>query len=342
MSPWIAATGLFIGGSLVTVQALNSPSTAALRHSRTHAGGWFDPLWVDAVRSGTTPLLYVAETFDYDLPSATSDVAILTTSTRPPRLIGVISDLPPVYGIALDRRQNLYVCQYEAGAPVLVFAPGSTSPSGYLDTRGAQAQTIALADDGDVFVATGLSGRNSESVLVYEHGEVAPAYSLQVYGQLGRIAVDREEDAYFNYLGGGQEYYIGTYLKTGRERWRYVPTLHFPYPPFLEDISFDAAGNMVVLEQYAGLSQLAVYQSGVAHPTSKLPIPPSEAGPFAFGGSGRTLFMASGLRGYEYAYPSGGQTFAFRIRLQNRKHLPVRASSVAAFPAPSSAPRFFR
>jgi hypothetical protein len=101
------------------------------------------------------------------------------TFDRRGKLIAKITtDLNAPAGLYVDASRNLWVAN-TAGNDVLVFPPGSSTPSRTLDDLGAYPGDVVVGTDGTAYVANIVDKSGYGSIEVYLPGENEPVRALQ-------------------------------------------------------------------------------------------------------------------------------------------------------------------
>lgn len=257
--------------------------------------------------------------------------------------------------IAVDAQQNLYVIQadydsnlYQKNTPVLVYAPGGTTPIRRFVAHGFGAQAIAIGPDGTVYMAGPLYPR----VDVFRVLKFAPGASVPTYLPVDHrfptfpmgMTVDAAGDLLVSWLDGGTcqiSNLVGCVdeLAAGGGGWR----------SRLSPVS--AANGIDGGPLVAPDGQLVIHSNGLAFSyVSTIPvggIPPSAivqlpigmwGGPteFGFDASGTTLWgLTTGLSSdgmvHSIAFPSGTLGLSFPVTLPHGK--PFFAIGLAVSPA---------
>lgn len=159
-------------------------------------------------------LLYVSDVPEPTVATAPGLVKIYAGLAPSSALhqVGEITGLDTPTRIAVDRFANVYVVQTDFGAPVLEFRRGETHPFRTLDTAGAIATSIAVAEDGTVYVGTG-STSVPATLFVYAPGATAPTSHLDgPFGDgINDLLIDRDGNVYFDYVVIDSGGFIGRY-----------------------------------------------------------------------------------------------------------------------------------
>jgi sugar lactone lactonase YvrE len=325
-----AALVITICSSIGVVATLSSVGATG-RLPREGAASAAAHSWLEA---GTRArhLLYVADGTNVDIYHA-------NTFAHSPRLIGQITGLEQPTGVAVDANGYLYVVQGVVGAPVLVFAPGSTTPARELDVQGAWGDNIRIGRDGDVLVATSDGGPNNSSVLVYHAADTEPyAVLLAYFDGAFSMAPDLAGDVFYLRASGGDlGLTINEFKAHGRDTWKTELDLGFNPMQQPWAIAFDHAGNLVAMD-YDVNWNLFVFAPGHKKTRTFLPLPSWQGGgPMVFDQSGKTLYVGSSEAGTNFVsaltYPS--------LNLRAVFTLPTgQASGIAVSPAAALPPRW--
>jgi len=221
------------------------------------------------------------------------DIFAAGRSGAHPPLIGQVTGLNSPSNIAIDLHGTLYVCQTNAGAPVLLFPLGAKTPSLALQTLGNLPVAVAVSPAGTVFVSTANANGLSAKILVYAPGKTLPAkqFSSLAGDAVGALQTDEHGNVYFagDFMGAGN--YIGEVSTAGAGR----SLLKLSAPA--TGLELDRAGNLL-----AQTSALGIY----AHESGQLLRTLSEGGAqsISFDVSEGSIYTATGtIR--QYAYPSG-------------------------------------
>lgn len=100
------------------------------------------------------PLLYVG-VYDNGLGDAT--IQIYSTATH--KQVGAITGLGFPISMKVDSARNLYVVELTPNSPsVLIFPPGSTTPSRTISEAGYEPNDVAIGPDGSIYVANFCQG----------------------------------------------------------------------------------------------------------------------------------------------------------------------------------------
>jgi hypothetical protein len=95
------------------------------------------------------------------------------------KLLGkVTTDLNGPQGLYVDASRNLWIAN-TSGNDVLVFPPGSSTPSRTLDDAGALPSDVVLGNDGTAYVANILDQSGYGSIEVYPPGQNEPARAIR-------------------------------------------------------------------------------------------------------------------------------------------------------------------
>jgi hypothetical protein len=296
------ATSLLAAGSILFTgcagnagQAPGAPPVAGAAHSRS---------WIDLTNP---PTVFVG---------SLGDSAVYGYSQKTGALTETIADVPGPSGLATDGSGNLYVStplDYE----VLVYPPGSTTPSLTLTKAGPRAAGIAVSKTGQVAVVSA-SGPNG-FVLFYAKSATKPFAtralpanyfpSQDAYDASGNLWVETSQSqncTVFELVGGGHGTQIQQFTLS-------------PQMPECSGIAVDSANHFIVNAVSNNANSIYTYQlPNLSSPISTTPITGdgSSAGPMALTASEGAAYVVESLNSPDVArvkYPAGGsprQTFS--------------------------------
>ncbi len=299
----VTLCALAYGALLSGCSGASSPSsfagTPVTQNSATHSS-FASP---DAKQS-KKGLIYVA---DY------TNSAVHIYPLRGKKEIGLITGVPVVEYLNVDRFHNLYVVEFSAGK-VLVYRKGATTPSLTLSVQpnGSFPNAVAISHSGDVavgqFQTNGINFFHKGDTTPYKIVKPVPGYSsgfcaYDAHGNLYAIESTANGPSHIGEIVGGGKGSSTTDLgvNTGITN--------------AKGIQVDEQGNVGVVGDSGTLNVYAP-ASNTLLGTSQLLDPPS-AGPNPNGGfslvkSGKSLYVASAIldgslgQAYKYAYPAGG------------------------------------
>ena len=204
-----------------------------------------------ALSIGNLYLLYVSADAAYGTPGFVNVYPGWVRGPNPPRL-GTIAGLDAPTALAFDRFANLYVCQTDVGAPVLIFPFAASKPSAKLDPQGRTPVSIAIAPSGTAYVSTANTPPDlPASILVYPPGATSPARHLDMMGDaIVSLRTDSEGNLYFT------DVFVGVGSFTGEIDGSARTTIG-PAPLF--DFDLDGAGNLLGDNGFGTTLEMFVY-----------------------------------------------------------------------------------
>jgi hypothetical protein len=174
-----------------------------------------------------------------------------------PQPVGIISDgVSEAYGVFVDAKSNLYVCN-QSGS-VTVYPPGQTSPS-FTYSSGLSRPLYAAADSQRLFVGNA----NGGTIVEYSLGNAQPNYMLQTPGvETDGLALDDNGNLYAAYRTGNGDTDGGIVVfeqGTGTGQDLGI-TLDAP-----QGLAIDGAGNLIVAQTQEA-SNVVAFQPGQTQP----------------------------------------------------------------------------
>ncbi len=251
-------------------------------------------------------LIYIA---DY----TNSAVHIYTLRGKHHKEIGLITGVPIVEYLNVDRFHNLYVVEFSAGK-VLVYPRGTTQPSLTLSVRppGTFPNAVAISHSGDVavgqFQTNGINFFHKGATTPYKIVKPVPGYSA------GFCAYDAHGNLYVILSTANGPSHIGEIVGGGKGS----STVDLGVNTGITNakgIQVDRQGNVGVVGDDGTLNVYAPKSNDLLSSAQLLDPPndgPSPNGGFSLLKSGNDLYVASALldgslgQAYEYAYPAGG------------------------------------
>jgi sugar lactone lactonase YvrE len=177
-------------------------------------------------------------------------------------------------GMGVDRAGDLYISNAN-DRNVLVYAAGSTKPTNTLDDPDKFPTDVAVAADGNVYVANssgpiGASG----NVVVYAPGATSPTRTLSdpgFYRVMG-VALDKSGNVWVSYnfaqgIGSGTVAEFKAGSSTPKETHVKIGSCG--------GIAIDKAGHFLVVDEE--VPSVNVYRPGQRKPLAKLPLPGTAA-----------------------------------------------------------------
>jgi hypothetical protein len=298
----LVATGLFAGCAGSTPS--NNFTGAAQPPIGGPATSLVRPSWISPDAKHKKGLIYVA---DY----SNSAVHIYPEKGQNQKEIGLITGLPVIEYLNVDRWHNLYVVEFVAGQ-VVVFPRGSTQPSLTLSVQpsGSYPNAVAISKTGEVAV-----GMFQQSGINFYHKGASTPYKLVpplTNYSSGFCAYDKHGNLYViestasgpshiaEIVGGGK----GTTTKDLGVNGGITNA---------KGIQVDTDGNIAVVGD-SGTLNLYKPGSNTLISTNTLNGNPNPNGGFSLLKSGKNLYVASAIlagnlgQALEYPYPAGGDS----------------------------------
>jgi hypothetical protein len=301
MTVALVATGLFAGC------AGNTPSNS-FAGGQPPIGGpaasLVRPSWISPDAKHKKGLIYVA---DYSY----SAVHIYPEKGTNQKEIGLITGLPIIEYLNVDRWHNLYVVEFVAGQ-VVVFPRGSTQPSLTLTVNpsGSFPNAVAISKTGEVavgmFQQSGINFYHKGASTPYNLVAPLPGYSsgFCAYDKHGNLYVIESTASGPSHIaeivGGG----AGTTTKDLGVNGGITNA---------KGIAVDTDGNIAVVGD-SGTLNLYKPGSNTLISTNTLNGNPNPNGGFSLLKSGKSLYVASAIldgnlgQALEYPYPAGGNS----------------------------------
>ena len=231
-----------------------------------------------SISAAQKPTVFVSDANAGDVP--------YFRAQKPFDFVGTLAGSPlgAPFGLAIDNRQNLYVCNWTPGSPnstILVYPKAGHSPDAVLMDNDAAPYSVAVGNDRTVYVAnlflqTGNSKQYPGNVVVYPPGSTTPSATLtdKSFGYVTGVAVDANANVYVSYDTGltfAAKRSGGT--TTGKvaefPAGSMTPKELFSTPgpkgnSGVDSIALDAKGNIVVLAYWA--DDILVYPPGDKRP----------------------------------------------------------------------------
>lgn len=222
---------------------------------------------------------YGADSVDYYLKG---------TGPNNPVAGSLSGSLSQPWGMAFDHSGNLYVANTN-DSNVLVYAKGSTLPTGTLSDPNEFPCDVAVGSDGTVFVgnADGPIGA-SGNVTIYKPGSTRPGQVLSNghFLHVAGVALDKAGNVFISYnglaqgTGGVVEYHAPGFTRT--------TNMHIKLD-YAGGVGFDRAGHLLVIDQE--VPSLNVYTVGSRKPVATLSLP-GASWFFAFNRDSTRLYVA--------------------------------------------------
>lgn len=192
------------------------------------------------------------------------------------------------WGMAVDKSGDLYVANAE-DQNVLIYAKGSTSPTGTLDDPDKFPCDVALGSDGTVYVANG-SGPigGSGNIVIYKSGATQPTQTLnnKHFLHVAGVALDKAGDVFASYNGLGSD--TGGVVEFHAPDFTNRTNMHITLK-YAGGLGFDAKGHLLVIDQNG--PSLNVYNVGQRKPVATLSLP-GASWFFAFNQASTQLYVA--------------------------------------------------
>jgi NHL repeat len=193
-------------------------------------------------------------------------------------------------GIAIDAHGDIYVANSNA-KNVLVYAAGSSSPTGTLDDPNEFPVGVTVGSDGTVYVANldGPIGASGD-VVVYSPGASEPTQTLhdECFLHVLGVALDEHGNLFASCQaspGGGHGGIVEFKAGSTKGKQTHI-TLAGP-----GGIGFDGAGHLLAIDGSGSGATLNVYNVGSPKPIDKLPLP-GAAIYFSFDRNSKELYVA--------------------------------------------------
>jgi hypothetical protein len=295
----LIAAGLLVG--CTATGGPNAPASAPMQANALDQAP-ANPL----LKHSKLGLIYVA---DY----TNSAVHIYPLRGKNQKEIGLITGVPIVEYLNVDRWHNLYVVEFTAGK-VLVYPKGATSPSLTLVVHpsGAFPNAVAISHSGDVavgqFQTNGINFFHKGATTPYKVVPPVPGFSA------GFCAYDAAGNLYVILSTANGPSHIGEIVGGGSG----TSTIDLGVNTGITNakgIQVDRQGNIGVVGDDGTLNVYAAASNSLLHTAQLLDPPndgPSPNGGFSLMKSGNDLYVASAIlkgnlgQAYKYAYPAGG------------------------------------
>jgi sugar lactone lactonase YvrE len=191
-------------------------------------------------------------------------------------------------GMGVDRAGDLYVSNGN-DKDVLVYAAGSTSPTGTLDDPNKFPDDVAIAPDGTVYVANGSGPIGaSGNVVVYAPGATSPTQTLNdkhflhVFG----VALDARGNLF---VSCNAALAIGSGTVVEFKAGSTTPIETHVRLGYSGGVAIDRDGHLLAIDQE--VPSINVYVVGKRKPVAKLPLPGASAY-LAFNKTSDELYVA--------------------------------------------------
>lgn|GEM_PF-1992483 len=259
---------------------------------------WISP----AAKSSKKGLIYVA---DY----SNSAVHIYPEEGMDQKQIGLITGLPIVEYLNVDRWHNLYVVEFVAGQ-VVVFPRGSMQPSLTLTVEPSKTypNAVTISKTGEVavgqFQQNGINFYHKGQTMPYNIVPPVPGYSS------GFCAYDKHGNLYTIESTSSGPSHIGEIVGGGTGSTTVDLGVNTGITN-AKGIQVDTHGNIAVVGD-SGTLNLYKPGSNTLISTNMLNGNPNPNGGFTLLKNGKKLYVASAIldgnlgQAFEYAYPSGG------------------------------------
>jgi NHL repeat len=193
-------------------------------------------------------------------------------------------------GIAIDSHGNIYVANNNA-KNVLVYAAGSSSPTGTLDDPNEFPVDVTVGRDGTVYVAN-LAGPIGASgdVVVYAPGASEPTQTLHAkcFLHVIGVALDKHGDLFAScQIAPGAGHGQVVEFKAGSTK---ATQTHITLEG-AGGLGFDGAGHLLVIDGSGSSATLNVYDVGNPKPIGKLRLPGASIY-FSFSRNSKELYVA--------------------------------------------------
>jgi hypothetical protein len=229
--------------------------------------------------------------------------------------IGLITGVPVVESLGVDRWHNLYVVEFGAGK-VLVYPKGATSPSLTLNVApaGANPNRVAISHAGEVAVGQ----FQTNGIDFYRKGASAPYKRVRPPAgyAAGFCAYDASGNLYVILSAPDGPSHIGEVVGGGSGS-RIEDLGANTGITTAKGIEVDTRGDVGVLGDAATLNVYAPGTNELLSSATLLAPPnpgPNPSGGFSLIPSGDALYVASAIpdgtsaQAYRYAYPGGGRS----------------------------------
>ena len=311
-SPFLRALGAAAAAALLAGCSGGSSTTAGMTATgRTAAqtraaGSFFSASFNEMAR--TQGLIYVAD-------NTNAAVHIYPGRGKNQQEIGLITGVPIVEYLNVDRWHNLYVVEFVAGK-VLVYPRGATQPSLTLSVQpsGNFPNSVAISRDGEVAIGQ----FQTTGVEFYHKGASTPFNTVAPppgFGSPGFCAYDAKGNLYVIGSQASAPSQIGEIVGGGKGT-KIVNLGVNTGITNAKGIQVDKQGNVAVvgddgtLNLYKPGSNTLVSSSQLLNPPDNGPDP---NGGFSLMRAGKFLYVASAFlnrqnlgQAFQYAYPAGG------------------------------------
>jgi hypothetical protein len=198
------------------------------------------------------------------------------------------------WGMAVDKNDDVYVANAQ-DENVLIYAKGSTSPTGTLDDPNKFPCDVAVGSDGTVYVANG-SGTmfSSGNVVIYAKGASEPTQTLnnKHFYHVAGLALDKAGDLFVSYNVFGPSK-TGGVVEFKAPSFNHAKDMHVKLG-YAGGVGFDRAGHLLVVDQK--VPSLNVYNIGQRKPIATLSLP-GTSWFFAFNKNSTRLYVADSQLG---------------------------------------------
>ncbi|MGA8534635.1 MAG: hypothetical protein WB615_11045 [Candidatus Tumulicola sp.] len=196
-------------------------------------------------------------------------------------------------GMGVDQNGDLYVSNGN-DEDILVFAAGSTSPTGTLDDLNKFPDDVAIARDGTVYVANGSGPIGaSGNVVVYAPGATSPTSTLNDKNFLHVVGVALDKNGNL-FVSCNAQQAIGTGTVVEFKVGSSTPIDTHIKLGYAGGIAIDGSGHIAVVDQE--VPSLNIYDVGNQKPIAT-PNLPSASAYIAFNRTSKVLFVADYSKG---------------------------------------------
>lgn len=301
----VAAAGTGCSATGPVSQNAGAPAVpVAPAHASSALHTYFSP---EFRRAATGGLIYIA---DY----TNSAVHIYPLKGKNQQEIGLITGVPVVEYLNVDRLHNLYVDEFVAGK-ILVYPRGAAQPSLTLSVQpsGAFPNAVAIARSGQVAVGQ----FQTNGINFFHKGASSPFKIVKPpasFGSAGFCAYDAFGNLYVIGSAASRSSHIGEIIGGGKGN-KIVDLGVNTGITNAKGVQVDKSGDVVVIGDSGTLNTYAPHSNTLLNSVQLLDPPggPNPNGGFSFVRSGTALYIASAIlnrnnlgQAFKYAYPAGG------------------------------------